>query len=314
MLWFSPGSSQFQIWYLSLSDDQTTITRDVRTVSITPGYVIAGTGDVDGNGRADLIFTSPKHDLYVWKIDPIHGFVPAYLGTYPAGWVLLGSADVDGDGTDDLLWQNPAACQFGYWRMKDGKHVATKILPVACDYTPLSIGYYSLTSRASITWMDGEHAIHVWDSTGNGFSEFDLGDFPANDYVYRLGGGRQGRGMAFDYVQAGNSGLVFRDFNRNFSISGAQSSWTKGTFGTAGHSSTEYSGGFVVRAQGFDNTAPVTFDTSVLNQSGTGTYARAMVCMPSDQAYDSITLEPNRTCAYMSLASGWFPVGYHAIP
>lgn len=314
LLWFSPGTNQLQIWYLSVSGDQTTLTHTASSYSITPGYVVAATGDLFGDGRSDLIFTSSNLDLYVWRSNGLGHFISSYIGTYPAGWVLLGSADINGDGTDDLLWQNPSTCQFGYWLMKAGKEISAKAMPVDCNFIPLSIGYYSLTNRASITWMDAAHDLYVWDSMGSTFNQYPLGSFPATDYAYRMGGGHQGSGMTFRSVTADNSGFAFHDFVRNFSIDGRQSSWTRGTFGDGGKSSTEYSAGFVVRAQGFDNTAPVTFDSSVLNSSGTGTYPRALVCVPSNQAYDLITLEQNRTCALMQPDQGFFPVGYHAVP
>ena len=238
----------------------------------------------------------------------------SYIGTYPSGWTLLGAADVDGDGTDDLLWRNQSTCQFGYWLMKDGKKVSAKAMPVDCGFKALSIGYYSLSNRASITWMDASHNLYAWDSTGSAFNQFPLGSFSTTDYPYRMGGGFQGADMTFRSVTADNSGYSYHDFVRNFSIDGSQSSWTRGSFGTGGKSTTEYSAGFVVRAQGFNKTAPVTFDSSVLNPGGTGTYPRAVVCVPSNQALDAISLEQNRTCAYMQPDQGFLPVGYHAVP
>ena len=63
-------------------------------------------GDLDGDGKADLIFQNAAGDLAVWKHNPdgtISGATLPGAGT----WILRAVMDVDGNGISDLVWQAP---------------------------------------------------------------------------------------------------------------------------------------------------------------------------------------------------------------
>lgn len=55
-----------------------------------PGYSVAAVGDFNGSGLTDVMWTSPAHDLYLWKSNGIT-FDPVFVGTYPAGWSVVPS-------------------------------------------------------------------------------------------------------------------------------------------------------------------------------------------------------------------------------
>lgn len=307
MLFFSPDSSRLQIGFFSLNQDESVLQRSmVRTINITPGYVVGAIGDLDGDGKSDLVFTSPKRDLYLWKSVGDGTFVSRFIDMYPENWTLLGSADMDGDGTDDLLWLNATTCQFAYWSFKQGNRKSAATFAVDCSYEPVAIGYYALTNRASIIWTDPAHNLVVWDSVADGFNHSSLGSYPGYEFVYRLGGGDQGRGMSLMTASADNMGFTHRDFIRNFSIDGKQSSWAKGTFGGGGKDSMAVSGGFMVRAQGFGGTGRVDY---YLRSYTYDPLPGAWICVPSKQEYDSYAMEPNTTCGEFKMDAGWVPIG-----
>lgn len=307
ILLYSPSSSKLQIWSISLSADQASLHKAVlRTIPVTPGYFVAATGDLDGDGKTDLVFTSSSRDLYLWKSVGDGSFVSSYRGTYPSGWTLIGSADIDGDGTDDLLWENASTCQFGDWLYKKGVRTSFATHPFDCGDRPVAIGYYSLSKRASVVWSDTSHNLIVWDSVDGGFSSDPLGNYPSDEFVYSLGGGEQGGDMYLMTATSDNSSYSDRHFSRNFSIAGTQTSWTRGTFGSGGKLTTEYSGGFMVRAQGINRTGLVTFN----QQSYTFSLQPSLlVCVPSANPYDSYSLTPGMTCQEFQVATGWIPLG-----
>lgn len=137
ILWMNDQTHQFGWWLLypmSLIDTRGTIIRQVsQTVSVTPGYWIAASGDFNNDGKADLIWTSNSRDLYLWTSNGA-GFASTYIGAYPAGWTLVGAADMDGDGYDDLIWENQDACEYGYWLMKGSQVVNRTTISVTCGY------------------------------------------------------------------------------------------------------------------------------------------------------------------------------------
>jgi hypothetical protein len=196
LLWFNPTTSQFAYWLMD-TDSTGAVTRiGSRTFNITPGYFVGAVGDFNGDGLADVVFTSNNRDLYLWTNNGAGGFTSKQLASYPAGWLLVGAGDIDGDGQDDLLWLNPSQCEFGYWLMKNGVPTTTKAIKIACSYYPLSIGYYTPTNRLSIVWTSELNDLYIWDSTASGFVSYPLGGYGQGQTLVAFGGGYAGTGMS----------------------------------------------------------------------------------------------------------------------
>ncbi|MDP6600661.1 MAG: FG-GAP-like repeat-containing protein, partial [Phycisphaerales bacterium] len=91
-------------------------------------WFIAGTGDMDGNGRADLVWRDADGSVIVWLMSSngysytSHWF---YSGSI-ADWRIAGIGDLDGDGQDDIMWQaeygvsNPWEGTILAWEQWDG--------------------------------------------------------------------------------------------------------------------------------------------------------------------------------------------------
>jgi hypothetical protein len=187
LLWFNPITSQFGYWLLSLDQNGNFSRKGSRIFGVTPGYVIGATGDFNGDGMTDLMWTSANRDLYLWTNN--HGaFSSTYVGTYPEGWTLLGAADVDGDGQADLLWWNEGTSQFGYWIMKNGKQTSAKIIAITAGYHVAAIGYFNASNRVSILWHGPNGELYVWDSQGTSFTSFNLGTLTGDSAQSRIDG------------------------------------------------------------------------------------------------------------------------------
>ncbi|HKU17738.1 MAG TPA: VCBS repeat-containing protein [Candidatus Saccharimonadales bacterium] len=135
LLWINNQTHQFGWWLIYPTEAPGGVMSKgiSQIISVTPGYWVAASGDFNGDGKADLIWTSNSRDLYMWTNNG-SGFTPAYIGAYPAGWVLLGAADIDGDGIDDLIWENQSACEYGYWLMNGTQVVNRTTISVTCGY------------------------------------------------------------------------------------------------------------------------------------------------------------------------------------
>jgi hypothetical protein len=295
----NPFTHQMAYWLLTVGADRIgTAVSATRNLTVTPGYFIGAVGDFDGDGYADLVFTSSRRDLYLWTNNKAGGFRSSVIPGYPVNWQLVGAGDIDGDGSDDLLWFDAADCQFGYWLMKNGARVGSRIVPVACGYAPLTIGYFTPTNRISVIWTSARHDLYAWDSTGTGFQSSSLGTYPVSTHAVGFGGGMAGIGMTLVTVDSPGS-------NDGTATSFGSSLLLDRTFDSAGRASaynwtTPY-GSFVGIPWGTAGFLVSLGVTSVIEQYGNDGLA---ICGPGvpDVHYDN-------ACTRFPLQRGWFVLG-----
>ncbi len=72
------------------------------------------TGDVNGDGKADLIWQHPASHEYGACLMPAKTWQCIVQGDHGA-WKIVAVADVDGDDHDDLIWQNSTTTDVGAW-------------------------------------------------------------------------------------------------------------------------------------------------------------------------------------------------------
>ncbi|WP_158621153.1 FG-GAP repeat domain-containing protein [Dyella dinghuensis] len=326
LLWFNPSLSQLNLWTMTATVTTGEFGGGVtqigsRTYTVTNGYFVGAVGDFNGDGYADLVFTSANRDLYLWTNNQHGGWTSTYITTYPSGWQLIGAGDINGDGYDDLLWLNPSACEFAYWTMQGVTRIGYKIIPVACGYYPVSIGYYTPTNRLSIVWTSAANDLYIWDSTGsgtggttgNGFNAYDLTSYvPAGSRLLAIGGGYEGQGIGLMYDELSTDGtydsgqgwLLSRTFDANGNQTGTQltSVWGGGLVNTSIGSA-----GYVIAGNGVNNTGIYYFDPKDMVISTAGLpdvndfESGNAPAPPPDTSYPFFTS--------WSYTSGWWVVG-----
>jgi hypothetical protein len=176
-----------------------------------------------------------------------------------------------------LLWLNPSACEFAYWTMQGTTRTGYKVIPIACGYYPISIGYYTPSNRLSIIWTSPANDLYIWDSTGsstggntgNGFNAYDLtsylqaNDVQANSRFISIGGGYQGQNMGIQVFEYSSPyeiaiGLTLtRSFDANGYQTGTQ--WTQAWNSTSPNFDLG-SAGYVIAGNGVNNTGVYNID------------------------------------------------------
>src|SRR6266850_2223226 len=81
----------------------------VRTVS-NMSWQIAGTGDFDGDGQADILWRNQATgENYIFLMNGTTLSSEGYIRAVPdLNWKVVGIGDFDGDGRSDILWRNKA--------------------------------------------------------------------------------------------------------------------------------------------------------------------------------------------------------------
>ena len=331
LLWFNPSLSQIGIWTMTATVATSTfgggVTRTgLSSYNVTPGYFVGAVGDFNGDGYADLVFTSANRDLWLWTNNQRSGWTSTRINnaSYPSQWQLIGAGDINGDGNDDLLWLDPSECKFGYWTMNGATVTGYYTINIACGYYPISIGYYTPSNRLSIIWTSAANDLYIWDSTGsstggttgNGFNAYDLTSyFPvaASSRFLSIGGGYQGQNIGLEVHDLSTDGTYDAGhgvlFSRSFDANGNQTSiqsipiWggglTNGSIGSAA---------YVITGNGVNNTGvynidPVNMLISTGGLQGSSTYYSGNV--PFFPALgESYSFGDN-----WSYPSGWWVVG-----
>ncbi|WP_158621241.1 protease pro-enzyme activation domain-containing protein [Dyella dinghuensis] len=322
ILWFNPWLSQIGLWSMTATEssnlDGGGVTRDaLSTYNITPGYFVGAVGDFNNDGFADLVFTSANRDLYMWTNNQHGGWTSTYIGTYPSQWQLIGAGDVNGDGDDDLLWLNPSACEFAYWTMQGATRIGSKIIPVACGYYPISIGYYTSSNRLSILWTSAANDLYMWDSNGSsngtGFNAYDLTSYlPANSQIMSIGGGYQGQNIGVRvyipgmYGTQGQGMLWSRSFDTNGNQTGIQ---VTPIFGPNVVDTHVGSAGYLIAGNGVNNTAVYNFDPDYMYLSTGGLQNIATDDVTGNAPEYPALQNTYQSGDYWSYPNGWWVVG-----
>lgn len=178
VVWLDSTSGQVAIWLMSSSS--------VISVATFPGAVGAGSqwklaaiGDVNGDGRSDLVWRNAASDqALVWLMDG-SGLLGGTLdlGVVAPSYELMGIGDFNGDGFEDLLWFQATDGQVALWLMgAGGTHTA--VFPGAVGpgtWRPYPVGDFDGDGNADIFWRERATGMTAtWYMNGGTIADFDF--------------------------------------------------------------------------------------------------------------------------------------------
>jgi subtilase family serine protease len=177
LFWFNSTTAQFGWWKTDLSlETGLPVATISPSTTVTQGYNPT-LADVDGDGYADIVWTTAADDsVYVWINDRNGGFVKHAIANHAPGFVLFGAGDVNGDGTTDLIWTNASTNQMSWWTMDGFAVTGQQTRGIAAGYTLASIADYDGDGRADILWVGTAGDVYDWQSTGTGFQSLRVAD------------------------------------------------------------------------------------------------------------------------------------------
>jgi VCBS repeat protein/FG-GAP repeat protein len=181
LLWRNPAG-QLALWTLNGSTITGSgfVTSGGNPVNPDPTWSIAGIGDLDGDGKSDLIWrNAATNEVSVWFMNgqTISGSGDLNAGGVSArpdaSWSLAGVGDFNADGAADLLWRKSDG-SLAMWLM-NGSNITSSgfVMSGGTAVNPdtswhvVEIGDFNGDARTDILWRNDNGALAEWLMKGN---------------------------------------------------------------------------------------------------------------------------------------------------
>ena len=132
--------------------------------------VAAVTGDVDGDGQADLLWQQRQSGrLVTWLMNGLSRREGRFLtpeGPDSAQWQAVGLADLTGDGRTDLLLQHGVSGRVVVWELEGGvRRSGVVLLPelAQAGQHVVAVGDWNGDGKTDVVlWSEGSGDVEAW--------------------------------------------------------------------------------------------------------------------------------------------------------
>ena len=147
VIWHKPAGGAYNLWTMN----GTTVTS--RTdFTPGPGWTVVGTGDFNGDGKADIVGWSTGGQIAIWFMRGGIVTGSTVMNVGPA-WDVAGVADFDGDGKPDILWHNKTAGRAVIWPMNGIQIKQAVNYVIGVGWTAAAVGDFDGDGKADIVWQ-----------------------------------------------------------------------------------------------------------------------------------------------------------------
>jgi subtilase family serine protease len=154
LLWQNGTMGEVSLWLMSQATGVSYTTANIG--SADSSWSIRGTGDFDGNGTSDILWSQPTTGATaLWLMSGGWVVSTPLLPSVQSPWSIAGTGDFNGDGITDILWRQPQTGANAVWLMYQGFPVEDVSLPsLASPFVALGAGDFNGDGTSDILWMD----------------------------------------------------------------------------------------------------------------------------------------------------------------
>jgi FG-GAP-like repeat/RTX calcium-binding nonapeptide repeat (4 copies) len=169
ILWRNDLDDRVVLWTM----DGTNVVSSVATSTPTldQKWKAAGTGDFNGDGKADMLWRNDDGSVALWQMNATA--VTSISTSTPrldSSWKINGTADFNGDGKSDILWRNTTTGNVAVWQMNGAAVVsstATSTPSLDSTWQVADTSDFSGDGKSDILWRNDTGATTVWQMSGS---------------------------------------------------------------------------------------------------------------------------------------------------
>ena len=140
-----------------------------------PSWNIAGIGDLNGDGKSDLLWRDTNGSTAVWVMDGSSIIGSGYLNVGgrivapDSSWSVVGMGDFNGDNYSDLIWRNTVTGELAEWQLHSSDIVGSAdlnsggvaIRPDA-SWSIAGVGDFNGDGDADLLWLNSNGTVSEW--------------------------------------------------------------------------------------------------------------------------------------------------------
>jgi Ca2+-binding RTX toxin-like protein len=166
------ASGAITTWLASSTGSGFLIDNPAASLPMGLDWTIAGAGDFNGDGRADILWRNDNGALIYWTSNG-NGF-GASVGTRNVSldWHIAATGDFNGDGKDDILWRNDTGAVttwLGDAALFTDNPASSR--QVSLDWHIAGVGDFNGDGKDDILWRNDSGMLTDWLSTGASFAD-----------------------------------------------------------------------------------------------------------------------------------------------
>jgi predicted ABC-type ATPase len=182
IVWYNSQTGETQIWFMNesrIAKRATVIDERGKFIPIGPPFSIVGVGDMDGDGKADIVwYNSQTGETQIWfmnesRIARRATVVDEHGNFIPIGppFSIVGVGDMNGDGKADIVWYNSQTGETQLWLMNENRIArrATVVdehgafIPIGPPFSIAGVGDMNGDGKADIVWYNSQTGeTQIW--------------------------------------------------------------------------------------------------------------------------------------------------------